>query len=38
MSLLTSAVTMAAAPDINSDGITNSQDFFDFIAAFFTGC
>ncbi len=24
--------------DFNDDGVTNSQDFFDFLSAFFTGC
>lgn len=26
------------AADINRDGSTTSQDFFDLLAAFFTGC
>lgn len=24
--------------DFNSDATTNSQDFFDFLSAFFSGC
>ena len=26
------------AADFNEDGVVNSQDFFDYLAAFFTGC
>jgi hypothetical protein len=28
----------ACTPDINHDGLLNSQDFFDFLTAFFAGC
>jgi len=28
----------ACAADFNADGIADSQDFFDFVAAFFVGC
>jgi hypothetical protein len=34
--LLTGAIGCAA--DFNHDGVVNSQDFFDFLAAFFAGC
>ncbi|MGE3108011.1 MAG: hypothetical protein AB7G11_00040 [Phycisphaerales bacterium] len=27
-----------SASDFNSDGLINSQDFFDFLAAFLAGC
>jgi hypothetical protein len=28
----------ACSGDFNGDGALNSQDFFDFLAAFFAGC
>ena len=33
-----SAALRVAPADFNRDGVVNSQDLFDFLAAFFTGC
>ena len=46
-SLAAFAAALAATPaaaqdappaDVNHDALVNSQDFFDFLAAFFAGC
>jgi hypothetical protein len=34
----TVSVTVGCEADFNSDGVVNSQDFFDFLNVFFTGC
>ena len=34
----TAGITADPAADFNADGAINSQDFFDFLNVFFTGC